>query len=371
MTLGGIFQQNALAPIHWAEQMLRRQQVAEMLNTVCADRLAAALANGAKAVARAAGVGEQLVHGILPVNHGTELLGRVAISQQGAVEVWNQHQSSLAGLVQGFLGGFFEGYLGIEGSGVGDFLAQLAGGFARDARFRGPMQELVQRLTEYEQYVHHCAALLDANPDLERAWRASKRRTALGWTTAVLAVVTIGFGLWRHVVRDALATSSGATSAPIATTSATMPSIAPLLGRWRAEDGNVLEAIAQAGAGVRFLVVSTGPSSWYKPGDVAFTTTSSNDGNNLQVEVLVKPALPAGVRLDSAAQARCIELWSDLQGKPLRAALDGDRLTVEGIKLDVPVTGLDLHGGRVVGCKKFDPARAAKIALTLTRTPTQ
>lgn len=166
MTLGGIFQQNALFPIRAAEQMLRRQQIAEMLNAVCADRLAATLANGTKAVARAAGVGEQMVNGILPVTYGTELLDRVAISQQGAIEVWNHHQSSLAELLQGFLGGFGRGLPGHRGLGRRNFLSQLAGGFARDARFRGPMQELVQLLTDYEQYVHHCAALLDVNVEL-------------------------------------------------------------------------------------------------------------------------------------------------------------------------------------------------------------
>lgn len=371
MTLGGIFQQNALSPIHSAEQMLRRQHMAEMLNSVCADRLAAALANGTKAVARAAGVGEQMVNGILPVNYGTELLDRVAISQQGAVEVWNQHQSSLAGFLQGFLGGFVEGYLGIEGSGVGDFLSQLAGGFARDTRFRGPMQELVQLLTEYEQYVHHCAALLDANAALGRAWRASRRRAALGWTAALLAVGAVGFGLWRYVVRDALATATEATSTSTATASATASPVAPLLGRWHGDSGDVFEATAPAGADVKFTVVSTGPSSPYKPGDVALTVTSSSDSNTLQVEVLIKPGLPAGVRLDAAAQARCSEFWTDLWGKPLRAVLEGDRLRIDAIELDVPIAGLDLQGGRVVRCKKLDPSRAAKVALTLAQAADQ
>jgi hypothetical protein len=368
MTLGGIFQQNALSPIRSAEQMLHRQQVAEMLNSVCADRLAAALANGAKAVARAAGVGEQVVNGILPVNHGTELLGHVAVSQQGAVEVWNQHQSSVAGFLQGFLGGFVEGYLGIVGSGVGDFLSQLAGGFARDTRLHGPMQELVQLLTEYEQYVQHCAALLDANAGLARARKASRRRAALGWATALLAVIAIGFGMWRYVVRDALATSSGATNTSTVAPSATASPVAPLLGRWRAESGDIFEATAQTGAEVRFVVITSGPSSPYKPGDLAFTITSSSAGGDLQVEALVKPALPAGVRLDATAQARCSELWAELRGKPLHAALEGDRLRVDSVKLDVPINGLELQGGRVVGCKKFDPSRAAKIALALART---
>jgi hypothetical protein len=371
MTLGGIFQRTALAPIRAAEQMLRRQQVAEMLNAVRTDRLAAALASGVRAVARTAGVGEPMVNGILPLDHGTELLGRVGVSQQGAVEVWNQHQSGLAGFLQGFLGGFVEGYLGIEGSGVGDFLSQLAGGFARDARFRGPMQELVQLLTEYEKYVNHCAALLDANAELAQAWRASRRRRTLGSVAALLAVGAIGFGMWRYVVRDALATSTEVTSTSTATASATTSPIVPLLGRWRGDSGDVFQATAPAGADVKFTVISTGPSSPHKPGDVAFTVTSSGDGNTLQVEVLIKPGLPAGVRLDAAAQARCSELWSELRGKRLHAALEGDRLTVDFIKLDVPITGLDLQGGRVVGCKKFDPSRAAKVALTLARAAGQ
>jgi hypothetical protein len=50
---------------------------------------------------------------------------------------------------------------------------------------------------------------------------------------------------------------------------------------------------------VKFTVTSTGPSSPYKPGDVAFTVTSSSDKNTLLVEVLIKPGLPAGVRLDA------------------------------------------------------------------------
>jgi hypothetical protein len=42
MTLGGTFQQDALDPIHTAEQMFRRQQVRS-------DRLAPALAGGVRA----------------------------------------------------------------------------------------------------------------------------------------------------------------------------------------------------------------------------------------------------------------------------------------------------------------------------------
>jgi hypothetical protein len=122
---------------------------------------------------------------------------------------------------------------------------------------------------------------------------------------------------------------------------------------------------------VKFAVISAGPSSLYKPGDVVVTVTPSSDGRDLQVEVLIRPGLPVGVRLDAAARARCSELWTELRGKPLRAVLEGDRLMVDSVKLDMPITGLDLQGGRVVGCKKFDPARAAKVVLTLMRAAVQ
>ena len=371
MTLGGTFQQNALAPIRSAEQMVRRQQVSEMLNGARTDRLAATLASGVRAVARAADVGEPMVNGILPVDHGTELLGRLGVSQQNAVEVWNQHNSSVTGFLQTFVGGIVEGYLGIEGSGVGDLLSQLAGGFARDARLHGPMQELAQLLTEYEQYVIHCAALLDANAELQRAKIASDRRALRGCAIAVLVLVAIGIAVWRYIVRDTSGQSSdtpAATGGLSASATATTAAYGPLLGQWRSDGGEVFKAIAPTGADVKFTVVSAGPSSPYKLGDVAFTIMPSSDGKDLQVEVLLKPGLPAGVRLDTAALSRCTELWTDLRGKPLRAVLDGDRLTVDSVKLDVPVTGLDIQGGRVVGCKKFDPSRAVKVALTLVRS---
>src|SRR5262249_39099687 len=101
------------------------------------------------------------------------------------------------------------------------------------------------------------------------------------------------------------------------------------------------------------------------------TVTPSSDGRDLQVDVLVKPGLPAGVRLDAAAQARCSEFWTELRGKPLHAMLEGDRLTVDSVKLNAPITGLEIQGGRVTGCKKFDPSRAAKVALILARSAGQ
>ncbi|WP_437723711.1 hypothetical protein [Sorangium sp. So ce861] len=57
--------------------------------------------------------------------------------------------------------------------------------------------------------------------------------------------------------------------------------------------------------------------------------------------------------------------WTELRGKLLRAALGGNRLTVDAIKLGVPDTGIHLHGGRAVGCNKFDPAAPPRSPLTL------
>ncbi|WP_437778983.1 hypothetical protein [Sorangium sp. So ce1097] len=207
------------------------------------------------------------------------------------------------------------------------------------------------RHARYEQYVHHCAALLDANVGIERAWRASRRRTALDRVAVLLAITALGFGRRRYVVRDALATSSGATSTSTATTSGTASPVASFLGRWRAEDGDVFEATTSAGADVKFTVMPIGPSSPYKPGDLALTVTSSSDSNTLQVEVLLKLGLPAGVRLDAAAG----QVQRVLERAPWQAATRrarGGPAHGRRHQARVPIMGLDLQGGRVVSRKK-------------------
>jgi hypothetical protein len=221
MSLGGDFYLVATRPGGVMAACLQRDDVAAALNAVHYDALAYAFHMAVESVRRQAGVSRERVVALLPEIEMHAAALATTESQQLAVVIWNQHQSSLAVVVGRLLGAVFEVSLGIQGLGIGDALASVTNSSALDVRVKGPMTELQAALGTYDQWLRWCASTLDGDPGLSEAWRWARTRRRATWGVALLAVAAIGWGGWRWW------TSSASGEATAAATSATVATVPP------------------------------------------------------------------------------------------------------------------------------------------------
>jgi hypothetical protein len=176
VTLGRSFYVIAAGPLWALRTSLERGDPAAGLNAVHSARLAGALYAGVGHVARECALGAEAVGGVLPIVEIELATATSSVALGHAIEVWNQHHGNLSEFVAGFVGGFVEVYLGIEGSGVGEFLAAVGNSFVQDERLAEPTKELFASLHVYDQILPRCAAVLDSEPLLNNAARRVRRR---------------------------------------------------------------------------------------------------------------------------------------------------------------------------------------------------
>jgi hypothetical protein len=77
--------------------------------------------------------------------------------------------------------------------------------------------------------------------------------------------------------------------------------------------------------------------------------------------------LPEGYSYDSAARNACLAVRTEADAKPLRAVLEGDRLTVDFAKLEPDWPNFVLKGKRVTSCRKLESLPARRSPTVTTR----
>ncbi len=208
-----------------AAQPLRgTRDVGVWLNSVHCQRLAWAFEAGIKKVAEAARVDPTSVITLLPVAETNAAAWASAEHQRLASEVWRQHEGSLAHGVSKVVAFLVEDKLGLEGTGVGDFITHIGGGFLRDARLAGPMKDLSTSLGVYEQWLRRCAYILAADPSLQQAHARARRRRALLLVSALGTAMVMVACLIAWWIVDA----QPAPSIPTAATAIVAPPEVPV-----------------------------------------------------------------------------------------------------------------------------------------------
>lgn len=204
--------------------LYRERNMAAGLNAVHGARLAGAFDAAVDQVARECTLRADVVRRELPV---VEVEGAMVVASEvlgRAVDVWNQHHGVLSEFVGGLVGGFVEGYLGIEGSGVGELLASVGNRFVHDTRIAEPMKELSVALQVYDQSLQRCAAILDSTPFVVDAARRTRQRRLA--KRILLGSVVIGCAVVAGARGFSQTSGSPAGASPLNDTSASGPSLA-------------------------------------------------------------------------------------------------------------------------------------------------
>ena len=193
---------------------------------------------------------------------------------------------------------------------------------------------------------------------------------------ALLVGVAFGwFGGNRRQSR-ALATSattsqgSAAVSPTVEQEDARVDPLAVLAGEWKSDTGRIYDAVI-SGDALEFRMRSAAgmERNGYMDGEVRFVVQAL-DGSTDQFSVKdkLRPMLPTGLKYDQAtARASCQELRTEVNGKPLRARYDGQRLTVEGAKIAPARSTFLYRGDKVYACVKLNQAPATVVQSVLVR----
>jgi len=204
------------------------------------------------------------------------------------------------------------------------------------------------------------------------------------WARVLLAVVVMGAGAalgtayatgWIHLPGP-LASSTGSrpagpADAAVADGAAEAKSVlAQLEGAWRSDSGRlydaklagrVLEFRLRDAAGLREL--------GYVDGEARFLLTElPGEPNMFLVEDKWRPALPADLRYDLArARSTCQQVFTSVDGKPLRGQYDGRRLTLDAAKVDPDRRMFITQGAMVIGCTSLRASKLERIQSVLKR----
>ncbi|MCC6523996.1 MAG: protein kinase [Polyangiaceae bacterium] len=210
---------------------------------------------------------------------------------------------------------------------------------------------------------------------------------AAGAVAAVVAVVVASRGSSSDAGPDTpSATAAGGSAHPGAADAASAPapsSPAPsaasapaprappqpdLTGGWKSPSGRHYDAVW---TGAAFELRVRDPSELrdaahphpapYRAGEARFVLTPlADDPTSYAVRDRVRPPPPPNARFDlEAVPSSCLYEWSDVDGKPLRARLAGDRLTVAVTGTEFRSDAFQLAAGRVVDC----PPRARAVTI--------
>ncbi len=212
------------------------------------------------------------------------------------------------------------------------------------------------------------------------------------WIVGLVAIALggVGFGAYaflqqpppkkRTVHSAAPATSSEAPSAaptvsatPTTSATANAPRRDPvdsLVGEWKSETARQFDAV-RVGGSVEFRVHDAkqfAPAD-YHDGEARFILTpiEGQDGA-FAVEDKIRPNPPDGTTFDSErSRNSCQEVWTEVQGRPLRATFDGTRLSIDFAKIAPRPDNFDQAEKAVVACKGLRNVPASRITSVLQK----
>jgi eukaryotic-like serine/threonine-protein kinase len=140
-------------------------------------------------------------------------------------------------------------------------------------------------------------------------------------------------------------------------------------GSWWSDTGRAYDAV-MSGDTLEFRIVDPAgfPGQNYNAKEARFTLLTAAGRNAFLVEDKIRPVPPPETTYDPISRNTCQEVWRQVGGRDLEATFDGERLTVELVKITPPRSVFDVRGTKVVGCRPLLTVPAAKIVSTLTRT---
>jgi hypothetical protein len=163
------------------------------------------------------------------------------------------------------------------------------------------------------------------------------------------------------------------SAAPAGAAGSAAPSIqgADLTGSWTSDSGRAYDVTFRDGAfEFRIRDVAQFPEQGYEAGEARFRLRPiTGEMETYLVEDRIRPFPPDGTRYDTQkARESCVEVWTEIGGRPLRAQLDGQRLWVRMARLEPAASNFNRQGSLVVGCAGLREARASEVDSFLTRT---
>jgi eukaryotic-like serine/threonine-protein kinase len=195
---------------------------------------------------------------------------------------------------------------------------------------------------------------------------------------AVAVALFIGYGVYRNKHKhDAGPQPSGVNNPqpPVVTDGgAAQPlpaELAALAGTWKSDGGLQYDADV-SGDAIRFRIhdATTVAALGYEDGDVQFLLRAHPGSTaTFRVEARMRPQPPAGASFDRThAHKSCTGTWSEADGEPLRAEIEGDRLQVELVKVEAPASAFVREGGsRIKECTGLAQAPVVPTELWLSR----
>ena len=208
----------------------------------------------------------------------------------------------------------------------------------------------------------------------------SSGRAGLLFAGALIAAVAGGLVLTRAFLRKGgprpgpttTATSPATVPAPVPDAGALPAELAALAGTWRSDGGLQYDA-EPAGEALRFRIhdAATLAAQGYEDGDVQFVLRAhAGTTGSFRVDARMRPQPPPGTSYDRVhSRKTCMWTWTEADGEPLRAELQGDRLEVELVRIDAPVSVFVREGGgtRIKECSGLGQAPVVPTELWLSR----
>jgi hypothetical protein len=196
--LGGTFLVGASGPVNYAGQCILSSRVADGLRELTPDSLYGGFHRGVEESAKRVGVGTADVERLLPMVEVKNLVTRLTLSQQRAVEAWNLHAGHIGGLLKGVADLTADG----RAPDVGLCLDRLAKKVMRDRELADPLRALAVDVGEWQDLIARCRDLLDDGGALERAYRLRRVRRVLAVAgLAGIIVGALGVVLWVRAAR--------------------------------------------------------------------------------------------------------------------------------------------------------------------------
>lgn len=168
---------------------------------------------------------------------------------------------------------------------------------------------------------------------------------------------------------------SAKSTAPPASASA-VGSSAPVMkgpdlsGPWTSDSGRAYDVVFREGA-YEFQIrdASQFPGQGYEAGEARFRLLPiAGEMETYLVEDRIRPFPPEKTRYDmQRARESCVEVWTEIGGRPLRAQLDGERLWVRMALVEPSASNFIRQGSIVVGCTGLREAPASEVDSFLTR----
>jgi hypothetical protein len=143
-----------------------------------------------------------------------------------------------------------------------------------------------------------------------------------------------------------------------------------LEGRWKSDSGRMYDVVWTNGAyEFRIRDTSQFPEQNYANGEPRFLLRPIPDElETYFVEDRIRPFPPEGTKYDPIkSKESCVEVWTEIENRPLRAQIDGERLWVRMVRLEPDASMFQREGPNVVGCKGIREAPASEVDSFLTR----